>query len=436
MRRVIVFDAVPGMVLWAPVPTADGRELFAAGHVLTETDIAMLAREPGAEIEVEDALARYEGARPLFAPHVEATALQALNSLIMLHPGLEEPVRHQGLATLLAALDELVDGVIGDMVGTVDFAGPDSLQGRDYIHPIKVAELCVVIGRAMGMPKADLLSLAQASALMNLGYAALRRSLLDEPRGLEEHEWRHQVEMHPEYSARILASAGLSHEAVTAIEEHHERWDGSGYPRGLQGKAISRFARMIAIGDTYVSLRSRRAYRNPLSHKDALELLNDGADEFFDPELVCVFSDVAGRLMAPEPAAQPAGPSLADMADEREEQAATLRSKVAEEAAREAAPRRNELTLLHDDEAAQKASRRAAPQRPVTANTAATPRVSASRARPTAAAAITSVRRPVVGTAPQRRQRPGRRGPGSLWSAGLYLDAAAQGGWGAVRLRP
>src|SRR5581483_7746133 len=73
--------------------------------------------------------------------------------------------------------------------------------------------------------------------------------------------------------------------------QHHERWDGSGYPHKLRGEKISVYARIIAIADTYISLRSRRAYRTALPHREALELIVDGADD-----LVRVFQDAAAML--------------------------------------------------------------------------------------------------------------------------------------------
>lgn len=432
MRRVIVIDAQPAMILHDPVLGPDGEEILAAGRVLTQEDLAMLRESGRAEITVEDVFGRAIAPRLIFPAQIESAALQALNALIMVHPGLDAPVRFKNVQKLYHALDELVDGVLGDLDGTADFAGPDSLQGRDYVHPIKVAELCVAMGRLMGMPKADLLALAQASALMNIGYSALRRSLLDEPRGLEEHEWRHQVEMHPEYSVRILTESGLPDDALVAIEQHHERWDGSGYPRGLKGKGITQYARIIAIGDTYVSLRSRRAYRPPLTHKEALELLNDGSDEFFDPELVQVFHDLAARLITPARGAHQADPSTTGAAAQPEDEAAS-RSRMAEEAdgTAGAVASDDEAETAHDDVTARRAPARAAPAPP--------PPRPASGSRPKrsgGALGIATVRRPeprvvaVVRTAGAGRVR--RRRQGSLWSAAFYLEGATHEGWSSV----
>ncbi|MHB8377621.1 MAG: HD-GYP domain-containing protein [Dehalococcoidia bacterium] len=432
MRHVIVVDAQPRMILHEPVLGPDGEAILAAGHVLTQEDLAMLRESAQADIAVEDALAPYIPVRALFPAHIEAAALQALNGLIMVHPGLDQPVRFKNVQKLLGALDELVDGVLGDLDGTADFAGPDSLQGRDYIHPIKVAELCTAMGRLMGMPKAELLSLAQASALMNIGYSALRRSLLDEPRGLEEHEWRHQVEMHPQYSVRILTESGLSDGALVAIEQHHERWDGSGYPRGLKGKGITQYARIIAIGDTYVSLRSRRAYRPPLTHKEALDLLSDGSDEFFDPELVRVFNDLAARLITPVRDAHPEAARATGAAAQQEEEAA-LRSRTAEEGddTARATARGDEPETPHDDETARRAPARAA--------AVSSPPPSASRAAPKRVGGtpgITTIRRPeprpVSSAQPAEVRRACRRRPGSLWAAAFYLESTTHEGWSSV----
>lgn len=233
---------------------------------------------------------------PIFSAHAEAKAAEALNVLIFAHGGGEERIREEQLATLRWSLTGLVDCLFPINGDYADFGGVDSLDGIDYVHPTRVAALAIVIGRMSGMRRSELISLAMAAALMNVGYLALRRSLLDQPRRLLEGEWEEHVHTHPARGTALLAQAGLSGDSLRAIEQHHERWDGSGYPAGLSGDAISRHARILAVADTYVSLRSVRPHRPPVEAEPALEEIAAGRDKLFDPDVVDAFEDVLARF--------------------------------------------------------------------------------------------------------------------------------------------
>ncbi|HEX5479492.1 MAG TPA: HD domain-containing phosphohydrolase [Dehalococcoidia bacterium] len=431
MRTIVVLEARPGMVLHASVVAQDGEPVFAAAHVLAEGDLEVLSASGATEIEIEDAFASPN--RALFPAPVEAAALQALNAIILFQPGPDAPLGAPALHKLITSLDELIESAGPELDGEADFAGPDTLQGHDYVHPVKVAELSIVLARALRMHPARIRDLALAAALMNVGYAALRRSLLDEPRALEEHEWQHQVSLHPEYSRRILAESGLSEETLQAIEQHHERWDGSGYPHARKGTEITEFARIIAIADTYVSLRSRRAYRNAVSHPEAIELLRDGANELFDADLVRTFIDVTSRLTARDQRA--AGQSAASASAAVDDAA---RSRAVEDTQRELAgeERSREVEREAEEDAARDRRRaldaqRAAPRAPQPASVAPAARsVTVPRVQPMRPPARppTRVVRPAARTQPPAMAL---RRPASLWSTSLYLESA-RAGWSST----
>ena len=135
MRRIITFDAVPGMVLHAPLTLPDGDPQFAGGHVLTEADLAMLRESPGIEIEVEDALSVYARDRPIFPAAAEAATLQALNGLIMLHPGLDQPVAFQALEKLLATIAVMVEAAYESRRGRWTLPAPTACRATTTSIP-------------------------------------------------------------------------------------------------------------------------------------------------------------------------------------------------------------------------------------------------------------------------------------------------------------
>lgn len=233
---------------------------------------------------------------PVFAEHVEAKAAEALNVLIFAHGGGDAPIHAEQLIPIRASLTALVDCLFPCKGDYADFSGADSLDGIDYTHPTRVAMLAVVIGRTLGMARSELVSVAMAGALMNVGYLALRRSLLDEPRRLLEGEWEEHIHTHPSRGTHLLARSDLPDDCLWAIAQHHERWNGSGYPAGLRGEAISHHARILAVADTYVSLRSVRPHRLPVDAETALEEVVAGSGRLFDPVVIDSFEDAIARF--------------------------------------------------------------------------------------------------------------------------------------------
>jgi HD-GYP domain-containing protein (c-di-GMP phosphodiesterase class II) len=277
------------MVLKAAVYDVKGVPVIETGTTLTEAKLPLLARSCSAEILIEDSRTEDIPVGAMFSADLEAKASQALNVLMVVNQGVTGGIVKGGLMGLIPPLNRLVSCLYPEMMGEADISGSYSLQGYQYIHPIKTAELAMVIGRFAGADKRELLTLGVSAALMNIGYMALRPGLLEQPRPLEREEWE-IVKTHPTHSLDMLKDAGLAKDAMLAIGEHHERWDGKGYPKGLKGHEISLYARILGIADTYVALRSRRPYRKALRPHEAIEFVIAYSGELFDPELVKIFA--------------------------------------------------------------------------------------------------------------------------------------------------
>lgn len=289
MRRVSTSNAQSGMVLKAAVYDVKGCPVLEIGETLTEAKLPLLARSCSAEILIEDPRTEDIPVGTLFSADLEAKASQALNVLMVMQQGHTGGIPKGGLIGLVPPMNKLVSCLYPMLMGEADISGSYSLQGYQYIHPIKTAELAMVMARLAGAEKKELLTLGIAAALMNIGYMALRPGLLEQPRELEKAEWE-VVKSHPGHSVEMLKDAALTKDAMEAIAQHHERWDGKGYPRGLKGHEISLYARIIGIADTYIALRSRRPYRKALRPHEAIEFIIAYSGEMFDPELVKIFA--------------------------------------------------------------------------------------------------------------------------------------------------
>src|SRR5579864_6770589 len=152
-------------------------------------------------------------------------------------------------------------------------------------HNLRVARLCVHIGRELSMSAAELRILARAGLLHDIGKVGIPDTVLGKHAALDESEWT-LMRCHPEMGLNLLDRTGQSSREVLAVLYHHERLDGSGYPYGLSGDAIPIEARIVAVADTYDALTSDRPYRGACSHLDATRVLEAEAGVRLDPKAV------------------------------------------------------------------------------------------------------------------------------------------------------
>jgi putative nucleotidyltransferase with HDIG domain len=163
------------------------------------------------------------------------------------------------------------------------------LRGFDeytYTHCINVSILGVLLGKHLGMDKPTLLRLGLAGMYHDVGKAKIPESILNKPGKLSESEFN-VMKSHPLDGFRIMsAQQGMDADILRAVVEHHERHDGSGYPRGLKGEAIGLFSRVISVVDVYDALTSRRVYKEPLAPSKALGMMYQWRDRDFPPHTI------------------------------------------------------------------------------------------------------------------------------------------------------
>jgi len=162
-------------------------------------------------------------------------------------------------------------------------------------HTERVTELTLRLARALGVPEEDLDDLRRGAILHDVGKIAIPDAILLKPGPLTEEEWQ-EMRKHPVYAYEWLSGIPFLKKALEIPYAHHERWDGSGYPRGLKGSEIPLSARIFAVVDVYDALTSDRPYRKAWPREKALAYLQEQAGKQFDPEVVAAFL----RLMAEE----------------------------------------------------------------------------------------------------------------------------------------
>jgi cyclic di-GMP phosphodiesterase len=155
-------------------------------------------------------------------------------------------------------------------------------------HCGRVAAYALALARKLGYREDEMESLEFASFLHDIGKIAVRDAVLQKPGPLSDDEWDH-MRQHPLMGAGIAARIELLRPAMAAIRNHHERWDGSGYPDKLVGEAIPLSARIVAIADAYDTLATDRPYKTAMVREACYEALRKRSGDWFDPKLVDLF---------------------------------------------------------------------------------------------------------------------------------------------------
>ncbi len=155
-------------------------------------------------------------------------------------------------------------------------------------HTQRVAELTLLLAEAMGVGGSDLLNMRRGALLHDIGKLAVPDSILFKPGRLTEEEWE-VMKRHPVAAYEMLSSIAYLRPALDIPYSHHEKWDGTGYPRGLRGEQIPEAARIFAIADVWDALRSNRPYRRAWSEDDARRYIREQSGKHFDPAVVEAF---------------------------------------------------------------------------------------------------------------------------------------------------
>ena len=166
------------------------------------------------------------------------------------------------------------------------------------LHVIRMSHFSQLLALAAGCSPAWAEDLLNAAPMHDVGKIGIPDAVLRKPGPLDADEWA-TMRRHPEIGAEIIGEhpSGVLQLAREIALAHHEKWDGSGYPRGLAGEAIPLSARIVAIADVFDALTTRRPYKEPWPVQDALDHIAAQAGKHFDPALVALFAPLLPQLL-------------------------------------------------------------------------------------------------------------------------------------------
>lgn len=273
---------VSGLALLKQVASLDNLvvTLVMTGHAEVENAIACL-REGAVDLLLKPIQSKH-----LYASMRRAMALRSLKLDNLNHQ------RHleQMVAQRSRQLQHMLEDVKQSYAFTLEafMAILDAREQQTGRHSLRVRELAIWLARRMGVHGAGLEAIATGALLHDIGKIGVPDRILLSPDALGP-DARKIMQGHADIGAKILTGSPRLADAAQIVAEHHERFDGSGYPKGLQGEAICLGARIFAVVDTYDAMRSDRPYRQALSEEEAVQEILSNSGTQFDPAVVNVF---------------------------------------------------------------------------------------------------------------------------------------------------
>lgn len=282
-----------GEIVARAVHAHNGTVLLKPGAALSAFEIRRLGvlGFPGVYVRDEDSV----------IPDVpelvsDATRSAVMNRLWHTFRDLEQGNRPQ-YAPLFDSIDDMLDDILTDSNVIVNLSDLRSHDGYTFGHSVNVAAMSLLIGHDLGLDVQQLRTLGLGALLHDIGKIAIPGETLRQRGPLTDDQWR-LVQEHPRLGFDILRRYYEFSLTIALIAyQHHERLDGSGYPRGLKGDAIHPFARIVAVVDIYDAMRSERVYRPGVPVHRVLEEVKRGRGVKFAPEVV----DSLLRRVAPYP---------------------------------------------------------------------------------------------------------------------------------------
>lgn len=234
-----------------------------------------------------------------------------LHALAVAHRKLSQSLQEQNITlqkqnTLLAKrieestknLSRLYEDLRSTYMRTIKVLA-QAIDARDHYthsHSENVAKYAVAIAEELRLPAKDIEMIREACELHDLGKIGVEDRILTKPSSLNPEEWE-QMKRHPLTAVQILEPLTFLGGVIDLVKQHHENYDGSGYPEGRRGEDIIFGARIIHLADAYEAMRSARAYRKvPFSKEEAISEIKKNNGTQFDPKVVGAFLRVVDRL--------------------------------------------------------------------------------------------------------------------------------------------
>jgi HD-GYP domain-containing protein (c-di-GMP phosphodiesterase class II) len=285
MRRVLTQSLVEGMKLAKPIYSSDAKVLLGAGIELRSQYIRRLLDLGIMSVYIEDEISQGIEVEDVISERTRVEAVKAVRDITV------NFTKNKTIDARFASqkVNKIVDELFYSKDVLVNLVDLRAKSDYTFCHMVNVAVLSILTGVSLGYDELKLRDLGIGAFLHDLGKIKVDENIYNKPDVLTTEEY-----------AKIKEHSMLGFEMLRSIKElnilcahvafqHHERFDGQGYPRGLKGKEIHDFARIVALADVYDALTAQRPYRKAMLPYHAVEYLIAMGGSQFDPDITRVF---------------------------------------------------------------------------------------------------------------------------------------------------
>ena len=282
MRLEFINKVKVGEILGKNILANDGSVLLRTGVIFTEMYIEKLKELAVFYVYVEDARLDDVSIEDEKLSNLKSIAMRNMSKIMK---NVTEGNK-KGAKDLLSVVENLVNHII--TMGDVNKSLYDiqTFDNYTYIHSIDTGIMAIFLGISMKLNESELKELSIGAILHDIGKTKIDKDIITKPGKLTNEEFE-KIKQHPIYGKEILEKDfSMSNKILKAVEHHHERVDGNGYPYGLAKNQISKFAKIIGVCDVYDATSNDRCYRKKFNPSDAYELILAGCGNAFDEEIV------------------------------------------------------------------------------------------------------------------------------------------------------
>ena len=284
MRYLPLEEIKEGMILARSIFGEDGRTLLAKGTKLTLSYLQKLKALDYTYLFIGDHPEDLE-CEGQISEQTYSQAMVAVREIFL------SAAKQQNLdfRSVLDVVDFMVDEVMeADVLyNIIDLRNHDNYT---YLHSVNVGTIATIMGKHLGLSRSNMKELAVGALLHDIGKMCIPNPILTSKADLTYQEFE-QMRLHPKYGFELLRSVpGLGLLSAHVAYQHHEREDGSGYPRGLAGHQIHLYAKIVMAADSFDAMTSGRSYRPTLWNHEALAELASEVPEKYDPDMIKVLA--------------------------------------------------------------------------------------------------------------------------------------------------
>lgn len=295
MRMMPISLSRPGMKLAKRIFSDDGIVLLAEGVELTATLIRRLSECGISFLYIQDSLTDDIVVPELLSDETQRKALAAIKSTF--REFIDQPARRKSVTypyigrNMRQVMGMIMDDLSGNKDAMIMLMNLHTVDHYLYMHSLNVCVYTTLLGIAHGYDTHQLEQLGMGALLHDVGKTQISMQVLLKPGVLSQYEFD-EMKRHTERGYYLLKDEpNIPLVAAHCAYQHHERLDGSGYPRGIRGHEIHEYAKWVGLVDSYDAMTSRRIYRDAILPHQAVEALYSGSGTLYDTQMLSQFRD-------------------------------------------------------------------------------------------------------------------------------------------------